>query len=260
MYFFKFSVDSLEAADISPQARYEHFDHNHTIGSPSSYSQDIINSPPALSPSSVDSSLSPSPVSPNIVQVKNAEELTEYIRNFVQQSTRPNKEPKSRFVKTLADNDVGFPAGESVESALAALKLENISKKLAEYISQQEAHQGLKRMFQPPLAHRMSDENIPANEETMMANASMLSNEHVPANEQAPGDISANENVPFVVSSNERLPVTSTAHGTVASNGGGPPPQVVEVYINGQLQHSEVEKETTDLTVSQLSSQYLGQT
>jgi hypothetical protein len=145
-------------------------------------------------------------------------------------------EPKSqRFIQPLEDdsNDIlsGTTAEESAEAALTASKLETISKKLVDYINRQEAQQAAKRILSPA-QYRSEEEQSPA--------------------------VSAS-------SGEEQQSVISTGEGTVAASEGASqlqPPQVVEVYINGQLQSSNSEDaadKESDLTVSQLSSQYLGQ-
>jgi hypothetical protein len=240
-----FSVEVLDMAEAPPQARYENIESS--------------------------AASNPTPL-PNIVQVNNSEELTAYIRNFVDLSTRvgiPRPEPKSRFVQAFDDissssgssssysNDIGSGSseGESPESAAAASKLENISKKLSEYISRQDVLQSIKRAVQLPQNRRADDSpqlNTSYNDKVI---DNILTNERNPpsflTNGKVSGEMSANEKVPSDVLTNDQLAGTSTLHETVAS------PQVVEVYINGELQEEEADKES-DLTVSQLSSQYLG--
>jgi HD-GYP domain-containing protein (c-di-GMP phosphodiesterase class II) len=174
--------------------------------------------------------------------VNSSEELSTYIRDFVQQSTKLKMpEPKSRFIQSLEDdsfssnsNDIGSGASaeESAEAALTASKLESISKKLVDYINRQEAQQAAKRIVSAP-QYRSEEEQSPA-----------------------------------VAIPVEESPVTSTGERTVAEKAASEgtsrqqPSQVVDVYINGQLQSSNAEDaavEESDLTVSQLSSQYLGQ-
>ena len=176
----------------------------------------------------------------NIVQVNSSEDLTAFIRDFVQQSTMLNTpEPRSRFIKTLEDdtnakNYIGpdSTAGESIESELTATKLETISKKLVDYISRQ------RTPAPPPPEQRSEEESAPRT-----------------TNVPADGGLSVSPTAEKTAA----LPALPAAESLTKLQ----LPQVVEVYINGQLQSSDTETKVAgsekELTVSQLSSQYLGQ-
>jgi hypothetical protein len=255
-----FSVDLLDGAATSPQARYED-------SRPHTYHNSVDSGGPGMLTQAA-----------NIVQVNTSQQLTDYIRNFVHQSTGLNPtmpEPKSRWVKNL--NDIGGSGGNNIgsesqgeeadQSALTAAKLENISKKLVEYISRQEAQLELKRMrAQLGPANENASSDAPANE-NVSSNISTVGGATlgVLANENVQSGVLANGNVLDDIAANEALlqSLTSTVQGAGSLIGEGsarlqPAPQVVDVYINGQLQDSDVDGDA-NLTVSQLSSQYLGQ-
>ena len=220
---FCFAVETLDDADTQPQARYENTDLSSSSVNPT---QSFIE------PNMVQKSVPHA----NIVQVNSSEDLTAFIRDFVQQSTMLNTpEPRSRFIKTLEDdtnakNDIGpdSTAGESIESELTATKLETISKKLVDYISRQ---------------------RTPAQQRSEEESATRTTN--VPAD----GGLSVSPTAEKTAA----LPALPAAESLTKLQ----LPQVVEVYINGQLQSSDTETKVAgsekELTVSQLSSQYLGQ-
>ena len=224
---FCFAVETLDDADTQPQARYENTDLSSSSVNPT---QSFIE------PNMVQKSVPHA----NIVQVNSSEELTAFIRDFVQQSTKLNTpEPRSRFIKTLEDdanakNDIGpdSTAGESIESELTATKLETISKKLVDYISRQ------RTPAPPPPEQRSEEESAPRT-----------------TNVPADGGLSVSPTAEKTAA----LPALPAAESLTKLK----LPQVVEVYINGQLQSSDTEAKVAgsekELTVSQLSSQYLGQ-